>query len=286
MWSPLCPFFALLPDDEDDDLSLALGPPLAENGAADPNFIAAHGDGALKVVAHAHAQLELPFQSEFLAHEIPLLLESEEVFILRLGRRRLAPRNGTNGHEAEQVQRRALVFDGAAESDRLVAGRGAGLGLLAGRVDLDVDVELVDALPAGQQVGARTVQQPRLLQRVDARDAEEVGDVGELLGVARLQAADEVPAQRAGQEVDLLDELLGVVFAKVHDRSVAVQGEYVVGGLELGDGHEPDGAALGCGCEAGCDGFELGRESLGSRGVDLHLGLVWHILRGMLSSFG
>ena len=40
------------------DLGIGLCRPLAKDGAPDPHLATAHGNGALKVLAHAHAQLE------------------------------------------------------------------------------------------------------------------------------------------------------------------------------------------------------------------------------------
>ena len=57
----------------------------------------------------------------------------------------------------------------------------------------------------------------------------------------RLQAADKVPLDGARQQVGLLAQLLGVVLAKVGVAGgILVQGEDVVGGLELGHGDEAD----------------------------------------------
>lgn len=281
----------------DENLRLVLGPPLAENGAPDPNLVAAHGDGALKVLAHAHAQLQLPVEAELLDDEVALLFEGDEVLVLGLGGRGLAARDGADGHEAEQPEGGALFLDEAAEGHGVVAGDGAGLGLLAGRVDLDVDAEGLDVGFGGDEVGAGGVEEGGFLLGVEGGEAEEVGDAGELLGVVGLEAADEVPGDGAGEEGGLLGELLGVVLAEVGDggRGVGVQGEDVVGGLQLGDGDETDlgvlaGSFLGwtfmrngrvrahisavChGAETLGDGLELGDESLGSGGVDLHLGL-------------
>lgn len=58
-----------------------------------------------------------------------------------------------------------------------------------------------------------------------------------------LEAADEVPCDGGGEEGCLLREFLGVVFTEVRDErrgGVLVEGEDVVGGLQLGDGDEAD----------------------------------------------
>lgn len=99
----------------------------------------------------------------------------------------------------------------------------------------------------GEQRGAGVVQERRLFQRVDAGDGVQVGNLGEGLAVARLQAADKVPADGARQQLGLLGELLGVVFAKVRVLGGGlVQRENVIGRLELGDGYEADLVTLVC----------------------------------------
>lgn len=52
--------------------------------------------------------------------------------------------------------------------------------------------------------GARRVEQLGLFEGVDAGDAEEVGDLGEVLAVAGLETADEVPVDGPGQQLCLL----------------------------------------------------------------------------------
>jgi hypothetical protein len=74
------------------------------------------------------------------------------------------------------------------------------------------------------------VEQLGLFERVDAGHAEEVGDLGEVLAVAGLQAADEVPVDGPGEKLCLLGEFLGVVFAEVG-----------VGGGSLVEGEDVDG---------------------------------------------
>lgn len=52
--------------------------------------------------------------------------------------------------------------------------------------------------------GARRVEELGLLEGVDAGDAEEVRDLSEVLAVAGLEAADEVPVDGPGQQLGLL----------------------------------------------------------------------------------
>jgi hypothetical protein len=52
--------------------------------------------------------------------------------------------------------------------------------------------------------GARRVEELGLLEGVDAGDAEEVRDLGEVLAVAGLEAADEVPVNGPGEQLCLL----------------------------------------------------------------------------------
>lgn len=140
------------------------------------------------------------------------------------------------------------------------AGRAPGLGGLARGVDLDVDVDgLGVALAVGvalrgrrahQEIAPGPVEQVGLLGRVEARDGKEVRDLGQRLAVLGLQAADKVPLDRGRQEGGLAGEFLGVVFAKVDLRRDAldggglvrrlVQGENVIGRLELGDCYQAD----------------------------------------------
>lgn len=71
------------------------------------------------------------------------------------------------------------------------------LGGLAGRVDLDVDVDgfddgsggavaVVGRSEGGDELAPVLGEELRLLLRVDARDAPEVGDLGEVLAVVWL----------------------------------------------------------------------------------------------------
>lgn len=90
---------------------------------------------------------------------------------------------------------------------------------------MDVDVELWQV----RDGRPRRIEQLGLFQGVDAGDAEEVWDLGEVLAVAGLEAADEVPVDGPGQQVGLLGEFLGVVFAKVGvGGGCLVEGEDVV----------------------------------------------------------
>lgn len=73
------------------------------------------------------------------------------------------------------------------------------------------------------------VQQLGLFERVDAGHAKEVGDLGEVLAVAGLQAADEVPVDGPREELCLVGEFLGVVFAEV-----GVGGGSLVEGEDVG----------------------------------------------------
>ena len=143
-----------------------------------------HGDGPLKVLAHAHAQLQLPLQPQLLGHQIPLLPQQDKVVVLILGRGCHAASNGTNGHQTQQVQVGAVLDDGPAQRRRLGAGCASRLGLLAGCVDLDVDVDLGGRGVGLDQLASVLVQQLRLFERVDARDTPEVGDLGQIFAVA------------------------------------------------------------------------------------------------------
>lgn len=80
-----------------------------------------------------------------------------------------------------------------------------------------------------EEVAPGLVQQVRLLDRVDARDGEQVRDLGQRLAVLGLQAADEVPLDGGGQERGFAGEFLRVVLAKVDMRRDAFDG----GGLVL-----------------------------------------------------
>lgn len=73
------------------------------------------------------------------------------------------------------------------------------------------------------------VKQLGLLERVDTGHAEEVGDLGEVLAVAGLQAADEVPVDGAREKLCLVGEFLGVVFAEM-----GVGGGSLVEGEDVG----------------------------------------------------
>ncbi|KND94637.1 hypothetical protein TOPH_01001 [Tolypocladium ophioglossoides CBS 100239] len=75
---------------------------------------------------------------------------------------------------------RTLVEDLAAQGDGVGAGRAAGLGVLSRRVDLDVDGELGSRRARGEEDCARGVEELGFLGGVDAGDAKEVGDLGEV----------------------------------------------------------------------------------------------------------
>lgn len=112
-----------------------------------------------------------------------------------------------------------------------------------------------------------------------------------------LEAADKVPLDAPGEQLGLLAQLLLVVLAKVRLRGL-VEGQDVVGGLQLGHGHEPDlGSALawafdersagewlmvsyipalGGGGDPLADALELGDQGLGPGGVYPHLCLLGH----------
>lgn len=151
----------------------------------------------------------------------------------------------------------ALVDDGPAQRHDVVTRGASRLGFLARRVYLDVDVDLLGLGLGLDLLAAILVQQLGLLEVVDARDAPEVGDLGEVFAAAcavlvlmclggwssvrrtRLQTADEVPLNGPRQQLGLLSQFLRVVLAKVQLPDWRfVQGKDVVGGLELRDGHE------------------------------------------------
>lgn len=129
------------------DLSLTLRTPLPKDRAPDSNLAAPHGNSALEILAHPHAQLELILriivQPQLFRHGVPLAPERHKVLVLVLGRGGDAARDGADGHEAEQVEVRTRLVrvDELAQRQGLGARGAAGLGLLAGGVDLDVDVE-------------------------------------------------------------------------------------------------------------------------------------------------
>lgn len=207
-------------------LGIRLGWSLSKDGAANPHFTASLRNSSFEILTHAHAQLQaLGTQSKLVGHQIPLLSQRLKVLILVLRSGGLATSNGTNGHEAEEVEARQILGNLPTQRDGIRAGAAAGLCLLARGVDLDVDVELWQV-----RVGRpRRVEQLGLFQGVDAGDAEEVWDLGEVLAVAGLEAADEVPVDGPGQQVCLLGEFLGVVFAKVGvGGGCLVEGEDVV----------------------------------------------------------
>jgi hypothetical protein len=207
-------------------LGIRLGRSLSKNCAANSHFTASLRNSPFEVLAHSHAQLQiLGAQSKLLGHQIPLLSQCLKVLILGFRSGGLATSNGTNGHEPQEVEARQVLGNLTAERDGIRARGTAGLCLFARGVDLDVDVELWQI-----RVGSsRRVEQLGLFQGVDAGDAEEVRDLGEVLAVAGLEAADEVPVDGPGQQLCLLGQFLGVVFAKVGVRGgFIVEGEDVV----------------------------------------------------------
>jgi hypothetical protein len=173
------------------NLGLRLGGSLAKDGAANADLGAAHGDGALKVLAHAHAQLQLPVQPQLLDHQIPLLGQQLEVLILILGRGGHAPGNGTNGHQSEEMQVGAVVDDGPTERDDVLSRRTPGLGFLARRVHLDVDVDFLCIGLGLDLLAPVLVEELCLLEVVDTRDTPEVRDFGEVLAAACVMSVSE-----------------------------------------------------------------------------------------------
>lgn len=89
-------------------------------------------------------------------------------------------------------------------------------------------------------------------------------------GHTRLKTTDKMPLNTPRQQLRLLLQLLGIVLAEmdVLDLGSLVQGQNVVGGLELGHGDEPDGATFGDGEDAVLHALELGDERGGPGGVD------------------
>ncbi len=168
------------------NLGIGLCGPLAKDGTPDPHLAAAHGNGALKVLAHAHAQLEpLRVEAELPGDEVALLAEGDKVLVLGVGGGGLAAGDGADGHEAEEVEAGGAVLeDLAAQGDGVRARGAARLGVLARGVDLDVDGELGEGGIGGEEGGAGGAEEAGLFEGVDAGDAEEVGDLGEVLAVA------------------------------------------------------------------------------------------------------
>lgn len=78
----------------------------------------------------------------------------------------------------------AVVDDGSAKRHDVIPGRTPRLGFFARRVHLDMDVELLCLRLGFDLLAAVLVEELRLLQVVDARDAPEVGDLGEVLAAA------------------------------------------------------------------------------------------------------
>lgn len=149
-----------------------------------------------------------------------------------------------------------VLDDGLAQRHRLNPGCTSRLGLLPGCVDLDVNVDLGGRGLGLDQLAPVLVQELRLFERVDARDAPEVGDLGQVFAVAwtvsfrslsetvqhtRLQAADKVPLDGPGQHFCLLAQLLGIVLSKVELLSrCLVEGNDVVDRLQFRDGNKSD----------------------------------------------
>lgn len=114
--------------------------PHAKDGAPNSHLPTAQPNRPLKVLTHPHAQLQpILRKPQFLGYKIPLIPERHKVLILRLRSDGLAARNGADGHEAQQVQARARLDDVAAQGHRISARPAAGLGILAGCVDLHMD---------------------------------------------------------------------------------------------------------------------------------------------------
>jgi hypothetical protein len=77
------------------------------------------------------------------------------------------------------MQARAGFEDFFTQGDGIGSRSAAGLGLLAGGVDLDVDRELRERGIGGEKVGAGGVEELGLLKGINAGHAEEVGDLGD-----------------------------------------------------------------------------------------------------------
>jgi hypothetical protein len=230
------------------DNSILLRRPLAENLTPNPHLVAAQRNGALEIRTHAHAQLQPVGRPPELGSDLVAdVAQGDEILVLVPRRRRLAPRNGTDGHQAEELEVRTGVEDVSAQGEG-VGGLDARLGLLAARVDLDHDTQLLGLAVALQQRAAPFFQLVCLFGAVDAAHAPQVRNLlGQLLALVRLQAADHVPADGAREQLGLVEELLDVVFAKVRVQRVRglVQGKNVVCGFQLGDGDEADLVGVG-----------------------------------------
>lgn len=145
---------------------------------------------------------------------------------------------------------RTLCENVPGELDDFWAGGAAGFALLARCVYLDMDIDdFICFIDRGRgrrrgmlkKIASGLVQQRGLLDAVNGRDGEQVGNLGEGLAVCRLQAADKVPLDSWWEERRLLGEFLGVVFAKVLVREWRlVEGLDVVCWLELGHCYEAD----------------------------------------------
>jgi hypothetical protein len=151
------------------DLCIRLCGPLSEDSAAHTYLATTQAHRTLKILTHTHAQLQtLLIQTEFLGHQIPLLLERDKVLVLSLSGGGLAAGDGTNSHEAEQTQAGARLNDLTAQSNGLITGRAARLGLLAGCVDLNVNADFGSIRLRGEKVGAGGVKELGLFRGIYA----------------------------------------------------------------------------------------------------------------------
>lgn len=166
------------------DLGITFRRPFSKYGAPDSHLAASHCDGALKVLAHPHAQLQpVCVQAQLPANQVPLFRQGDKVLVLVLRCRGLAPRDCPDGHETQESQVRTRFDDAATKRDRVLARRAARLGFLPGRVDLHVDGEFGQRRFRGEEIGARGVEESGFFEAIYGGYAEEVGDLGECLAV-------------------------------------------------------------------------------------------------------
>jgi hypothetical protein len=89
------------------------------------------------------------------------------------------------------MQAGAVVDDGPAKRDDILPRCTPGLGFLARRVHLDVDVEFLCPGLGLDLLAPVLVEELRLLQAVDTRDTPEVRNFGEVLATAYAMSVSE-----------------------------------------------------------------------------------------------
>lgn len=174
--------------------------PRAKDPRANPHRAAALADRLNEVRTHAHAELEaVLLHAEQAGQMGAALAQRLEVRVLAFSMRRL-PR--PDGHEPHDLEGGAGVAHMDRQSGQLGVGPGggsewrqAGLGVLPGRVHLEVHVEYA----VGIGLGERGLQLVRQLARRQRLENVDVGDGREEVRLVRLQRADEVPCDVGGE---------------------------------------------------------------------------------------